>query len=95
MNSISHKWISCSFYYPRTYELCPVLKPTVSRCETIVCSVLNKLTLLKFEIHMEELKKKYTPYTESERMSYIFVSIYRLPKRSISLPSVRVFAVVC
>ena len=35
------------------------------------CSVLNKLTLLKFEIHMEELKKKYTPYTESERMSYI------------------------
>lgn len=36
-----------------------------------VCSVLNKLTLLKFEIHMEELKKKYTPYTESERMSYI------------------------
>ena len=71
MNSISHKWISCSFYYPRTYELCPVLKPTVSRCETIVCSVLNKLTLLKFEIHMEELKKKYTPYTESERMSYI------------------------
>ena len=25
------------------------------------CSVLNKLTLLKFEIHMEELKKKYTP----------------------------------
>ncbi|MFU2440177.1 MAG: hypothetical protein ACM692_21425, partial [Bacteroides sp.] len=40
--------------------------------ETVVsCSVLNKLTLLKFEIHMEELKKKYTPYTESERMSYI------------------------
>ena len=38
-------------------------------CES--CSVLNKLTLLKFEIHMEELKKKYTPYTESERMSYI------------------------
>ena len=37
----------------------------------LVCSVLNKLTLLKFEIHMEELKKKYTPYTESERMSYI------------------------
>ena len=36
-----------------------------------VCSVLNKLTLLKLEIHMEELKKKYTPYTESERMSYI------------------------
>ena len=36
-----------------------------------ICSVLNKLTLLKFEIHMEELKKKYTPYTESERMSYI------------------------
>lgn len=35
------------------------------------CSVLNKLTLLKLEIHMEELKKKYTPYTESERMSYI------------------------
>lgn len=25
MNSISHKWISCSFYYPRTYELCPTL----------------------------------------------------------------------
>ena len=40
--------------------------------ETVVsCSVLNKLTLLKLEIHMEELKKKYTPYTESERMSYI------------------------
>ena len=40
--------------------------------ETVVsCSVLNKLTLLKFAIHMEELKKKYTPYTESERMSYI------------------------
>ena len=37
----------------------------------VSCSVLNKLTLLKFEIHMEELKKKYTPYTESERMSYI------------------------
>ena len=37
----------------------------------MACSVLNKLTLLKFEIHMEELKKKYTPYTESERMSYI------------------------
>ena len=35
------------------------------------CSVLNKLTLLKLEIHMEESKKKYTPYTESERMSYI------------------------
>ena len=34
------------------------------------CSVLNKLTLLKFEIHMEELKRS-TPYTESERMSYI------------------------
>ncbi|EIY63222.1 hypothetical protein HMPREF1069_02432 [Bacteroides ovatus CL02T12C04] len=33
MNSISHKWISCSFYYPRTYELCPALKPTVSRCK--------------------------------------------------------------
>ena len=39
--------------------------------DEIKCSVLNKLTLLKFEIHMEELKKKYTPYTESERMSYI------------------------
>ena len=39
--------------------------------EWLFCSVLNKLTLLKFEIHMEELKKKYTPYTESERMSYI------------------------
>ena len=38
---------------------------------SVTCSVLNKLTLLKFEIHMEELKKKYTPYTESERMSYI------------------------
>ena len=37
----------------------------------ISCSVLNKLTLLKLEIHMEVLKKKYTPYTESERMSYI------------------------
>ena len=36
-----------------------------------VCSVLNKLTLLKCEIPMKELKKKYTPYTESERMSYI------------------------
>ena len=35
------------------------------------CSVLNKLTLLTLEIHMEALKKKYTPYTESERMSYI------------------------
>lgn len=35
MNSISHKWISCSFYYPRTYELCPALKPTVSRCESV------------------------------------------------------------
>ena len=35
------------------------------------CSVLNKLTLLKLEIQMNELKKKYTPYTESERMSYI------------------------
>lgn len=71
MNSISHKWISCSFYYPRTYELCPVLKPTVSRCETIVCSVLNKLTLLKFEIHMEELKKKYTP------MQHIYITNYQ------------------
>lgn len=40
-------------------------------CYQCECSVLNKLTLLKFEIHMEELKKKYTPYTESERMSYI------------------------
>ena len=39
--------------------------------DKVFCSVLNKLTLLKFEIHMEELKKKYTPYTESERMSYI------------------------
>lgn len=36
-----------------------------------ICSVLNKLTLLKCEIPMKELKKKYTPYTESERMSYI------------------------
>lgn len=34
MNSISHKWISCSFYYPRTYELCPALKPTVSSSES-------------------------------------------------------------
>ncbi len=57
------------------------------------CSVLNKLTLLKFEIHMEELKK-YTPYTESERMSYIREYL-STSKRSISLPSVRVFAVVC
>ena len=47
-------------------------KQVVSSVETgSFCSVLNKLTLLKFEIHMEELKKKYTPYTESERMSYI------------------------
>ena len=38
---------------------------------TLDCSVLNKLTLLKCEIPMKELKKKYTPYTESERMSYI------------------------
>lgn len=30
MISISHKWISRSFYSPRTYELCPTLKPTVS-----------------------------------------------------------------
>lgn len=30
MNSISHKWISRPFYSPRTYELCPTLKPTVS-----------------------------------------------------------------
>lgn len=35
MNSISHKWISCSFYYPRTYELCPALKPTVSIGENV------------------------------------------------------------
>ncbi len=35
MNSISHKWISRSFYYPRTYELCPTLKPTVSSSETV------------------------------------------------------------
>lgn len=34
MNSISHKWISRSFYYPRTYELCPTLKPTVSSSKT-------------------------------------------------------------
>ena len=33
--------------------------------------ILTGLALLKLEIHMEELKKKYTPYTESERMSYI------------------------
>lgn len=41
MNSISHKWISCSFYYPRTYELCPALKPTVSSLETIGFAVRN------------------------------------------------------
>lgn len=46
MNSISHKWISCSFYYPRTYELCPVLKPTVSRCETVV--ILRFETLVSY-----------------------------------------------
>ena len=40
MNSISHKWISCSFYYPRTYELCPALKPTVSNAESIDFSAL-------------------------------------------------------
>lgn len=41
MNSISHKWISCSFYYPRTYELCPALKPTVSLLETFRFKVRN------------------------------------------------------
>ena len=51
----------------------PIYSPSYVYCITPndACSVLNKLTLLKFEIHMEELKKKYTPYTESERMSYI------------------------
>ena len=36
MNSISHKWISCSFYYPRTYELCPALKPVSTHCMALV-----------------------------------------------------------
>lgn len=50
----------------------PLYKRGFQSFETIVsCSVLNKLTLLKCEIPMKELKKKYTPYTESERMSYI------------------------
>lgn len=51
MNSISHKWISCSFYYPRTYELCPALKPTVSRCETKCFFKMRKYSanLLKFK----------------------------------------------
>ena len=31
--------ISHSFYYPRTYELCPALKPTVSRCGTVDSAV--------------------------------------------------------
>ncbi len=39
MNSISHKWMSRSIYYPRTYELCPALKPAVLRCETLVSAV--------------------------------------------------------
>lgn len=39
MNSISYKWISRSLYYPRTYELCPALKPLVSRSETVVSAV--------------------------------------------------------
>lgn len=37
----------------------------LSTGEFSVRSVLNKLTLPEFEIHMEELEKKYTPYTES------------------------------
>ena len=41
MNSISHKWISRSFYYPRTYELCPAFKLTVSRRETVGYAVGN------------------------------------------------------
>ena len=39
MNSISHKWISRSFYYPRTYELCPALKPTVSSASCWFCGL--------------------------------------------------------
>lgn len=51
MNSISHKWISCSFYYPRTYELCPTLKPTVSLLETKCFFKMRKYSanLLKFK----------------------------------------------
>lgn len=51
MNSISHKWISCSFYYPRTYELCPALKPTVSHRETKCFFKMRKYSanLLKFK----------------------------------------------
>ena len=36
MNSISHKWISCSFYYPRTYELCPALKQQFQGAKLLV-----------------------------------------------------------
>jgi len=35
MNSISYRKISRSIYYPRTYELYPAFKPTVSRRETV------------------------------------------------------------
>lgn len=55
MNSISHKWISCSFYYPRTYELCPALKPTVSLYESGI-SVLSVLSLL-YSSHLQSSEK--------------------------------------